>query len=139
MSLKVLICDTDERFVERASRFLNGHGHQVLVEPLPDDALYLAAHWKPNVLVLSSELADAQDDEFMAELQNLSPRPAVLLTGQLDRFDAAWRAWRRAGDELLLKPVLQGWELHQAILAALEAAPANRIAAQQPAQSAISA
>jgi CheY-like chemotaxis protein len=128
MSLKVLICDTDERFVERATQFLAGHGHQVMSEPMPGDALDLASHWKPNVLVLSSELADTQDDQFMSELQNMSPRPAVLLTGQLDRFDAAWRAWRRAGDELLLKPVLQGWELHQAILAAIEAAPANRAA-----------
>lgn len=131
MSLKVLICDTDERFVERATRFLISHGHQVLSEPLPADALFLAGRWKPNVLVLSSELADGQDDQFMTELHGLKPRPAVLLTGQLDRFDAAWRAWRRAGDELLLKPVLQGWELHEAILAAIEAAPADRAGALQ--------
>jgi two-component system, LytTR family, response regulator AlgR len=128
VSLKVLICDTDQRFVSRAERFLASHGHQVVTEQLPDTALELARSWKPDVLVLSSEAADQQADSFMHELRDLNPRPAILLTGQLDRFDAAWRAWRKGADELLLKPVLHAWEIHTAILAAIEAAPAKRSA-----------
>jgi DNA-binding response OmpR family regulator len=126
VSLKVLICDTDQRFVSRAERFLTGHGHQVVTEQLPDAALDLARSWSPDVLVLSSEVADRQDDDFMRDLRNISPRPAILLTGQLDRFDAAWRAWRKGADELLLKPVLHAWEIHTAILSAIEAAPTRK-------------
>ena len=129
MSLRVLICDTDQRFVTRAERFLTSHGHQVVTEQLPDTALDLARSWRPDVLVLSSEVVDRQSDEFMRELRGLSPRPAILLTGQLDRFDAAWRAWRKGGDELLLKPVLHAWEIYTSILSAIEAAPNRKDAA----------
>ena len=122
MSLRVLICDTDRRFVDRASKFLIGHGHQVMAEPLGDDAVELAARWRPDVVVLSSELADRQDDQFLERLGGGRSRPAVLLTGHLDRFDAAWRSWRKGGDELLLKPIIHAWELHTAIISAIEVA-----------------
>lgn len=126
MSLRVLLCDTDHRFVERASRFLAGHGHQVMSEPVAKDALEMARRWRPDVVVLSSELVDGPDSDWIEGLNALHPRPAVLLTGQLERFDAAWRAWRMGGDELLLKPVIHGWELHTAIVSALETTAARR-------------
>ena len=136
MSLKVLICDTDRRFVERASRFLISHGHQVMAEPFGADALELSARWRPDVVVLSSELADRQEGDFLPSLRNLCPRPAILLTGHLDRFDAAWRSWRKGGDELLLKPVIHAWELHTAIISAIEMAMPTREDSQQAAASA---
>ena len=122
MSLRVLICDTDRRFVERASHFLISHGHQVISEPLVEEAVDLVGHWKPDVLVLSSEAADQEQGDIFRRIHNSNPRPAILLTGQLDRFDAAWRAWRQGGDELLLKPVIHVWELHTAIISAIESA-----------------
>ncbi len=136
MSLKILICDTDYRFVERATRFLASHGHQVMSEAIPSEALDLTRRWRPDIIVLASESADREDDSFMRELQQVEPRPAILLTGQLDRFDAAWRAWRRGGDELLLKPVIHAWELHTAIISALELASPKRRAAEVTAASA---
>ena len=136
MSQRVLICDPDYRFVRRAERFLADHGHQVMSDPLPDSALDLAVRWRPDVVVLSSESADRQPDGFLQRIQDLDPRPAILLTGQLDRFDAAWRAWRRGGDELLLKPVIHAWELHTAIISAIEASRPRVKAARQAAASA---
>jgi len=136
VSLRVLICDTDQRFVERASHFLMSHGHQVMTEPIAEEAADLVAHWRPDVLVLSSEAADSDDGEVLRRIQDLNPRPAILLTGQLDRFDAAWRAWRQGGDELLLKPVIHVWELHAAIIAAIESATPNPAAEAQAAASA---
>ena len=105
-------------------------------DPLPDSALDLAVRWRPDVVVLSSESADRQPDGFLQRIQDLDPRPAILLTGQLDRFDAAWRAWRRGGDELLLKPVIHAWELHTAIISAIEASRPRVKAARQAAASA---
>jgi DNA-binding response OmpR family regulator len=98
------------------------HGHQVVSEPLTDEASDLVASWKPDVVVLSSEAADSDNGDILRKIQQHNPRPAILLTGQLDRFDAAWRAWRQGGDELLLKPVIHVWELHTAIIAAIESA-----------------
>ncbi|MFW6154589.1 MAG: hypothetical protein ACOC95_05175 [Planctomycetota bacterium] len=122
MSLKVLICDVDHRFVERATRFLGRHGHQVLNEPLVDEVYDVARRWRPDVLVLASEAVHTADGGLLRRVSQLPHRPAILLTGQLDRFDAAWRAWRQGGDELLLKPILHAWELHTAIVSAIECA-----------------
>lgn len=122
MSLKVLICDADRRFTDRAARFLTSHGHHVLVEALPTEAFDLAARWKPDVVVVSSESVAGENGEMLTDLRKIDPRPAVLLTGQLDRFDAAWQAWQRGADELLLKPVLQAWEIHTAIISAINRA-----------------
>ena len=55
MSLKVLICDADDRFVDRATDFLSRHGHQVLTEPLAEEVYGVVKSWRPDVLVLASE------------------------------------------------------------------------------------
>ena len=136
MSMRVLICDSDHRFVERASHFLSSHGHQVMSEPLAEEAYDLVDRWRPDVLVLSSEAADNDNGEILHKIQQLNPRPAILLTGQLDRFDAAWRAWRQGGDELLLKPVIHVWELHTAIIGAIESAMPKTVSEPQAAASA---
>ncbi|NLF29392.1 MAG: response regulator [Planctomycetes bacterium] len=122
MSLKVLICDADDRFVDRATDFLSRHGHQVLTEPLAEEVYGVVKSWRPDVLVLASEAVYPDGGVVLKRIGQLPHRPAVLLTGQLDRFDAAWRAWRQGGDELLLKPILHTWELHTAIISAIECA-----------------
>ena len=122
MSLKVLICDADHRFVESATGFLGRHGHQVLAEPLPDEVYDVVRRWRPDVLVMASESVYPDNGDILKRISQLPHRPAILLTGQLDRFDAAWRAWRQGGDELLLKPILHAWELHTAIVSAIECA-----------------
>lgn len=132
MSLKVLICDTDDLFVRKARSFLISHGHQVMSEPFLDECARLCDHWHPDVIIVSSETIEKDSDGSYDRIQALQPRPAVLLTGQLDRFESAWRAWRKGGDELLLKPIVQGWELHTAIIAAVESA-SGYLDQQQPA------
>lgn len=119
MSLKVLVCDADWRFVERATAYLEGHGHQVMTEALPSEALDLARRWRPDAVVLASESTEGDNGTILKELRLIDPSPAILLTGQLDHFDAAWRAWRKGGDELLLKPVLSATEIHTAIISAI--------------------
>jgi DNA-binding NtrC family response regulator len=130
MSLKVLICDSDEQFVLRAGKFLSGHGHQVMSEPFLSDVADLADHWKPDVLIISSDTIENDTEGHFDSITAMDKRPAVLLTGQLDRFESAWRAWRKGGDELLLKPIVQAWELHSAIVAALESATGKSAAIQ---------
>jgi DNA-binding response OmpR family regulator len=119
MSLKVLLCDTDWRFVDRATQYLSAHGHQVLAEAIPSEAMELSKRWKPDVVVLASESTEGHNDKILKQLKHLPNPPAILLTGQLDHFDAAWRAWRKGGDEVLLKPVINAAELHTAIIAAM--------------------
>ena len=117
MSMKVLIADPDWRFARQATGYLEAHAHLVVRHPSATDVLKRAEHWQPDLVILAAELAE---DGLLEEIQRLSPCPAILLTEHMDRYDRAWRAWQRGGDELLMKPVFWTAELHQAIVAALE-------------------
>jgi len=121
MSLKVLVVEPDWRFAQTATNYLESHAHHVVQESAAEAALERARHWMPDLVILAAELAEGG---LLAKLQRLPQRPAVLLTGWLDRYDVAWRAWQIGGDELLIKPVFHLGELHQAIVTALENAAA---------------
>jgi DNA-binding response OmpR family regulator len=135
MSMKVLIVEPDWRFAGMASTYLESHAHHVVQESRLDDALARAGHWRPDLVIVAAELAE---EGFLSLLQEAAPghRPAVLLTGWLDRYDIAWRAWQKGGDELLIKPVFTTDELHAAIVTALENAT---VGAAGPRRRAVSA
>ena len=122
MSMKVLIADPDWRFVRHASAFLESHAHLVVQATRGQQALEIARHWQPDLLIVSEELTPSG---ILEELQSLPARPAVLLVGWMDRYDRVWRAWQQGGDELLMKPVFKAKELHEAIVTALENAAAG--------------
>ncbi|MBS3733328.1 MAG: response regulator [Phycisphaerae bacterium] len=115
--MKVLIADPDGRFADQATRHLESHAHNVVHQPSPWAALERIDHWQPDLIIVSAELTASGILERIAALPS---RPAVLLTEQMDRYDRAWRAWQRGGDELLLKPLLHRDDLPDAILAAME-------------------
>ena len=116
MSMKVLIADPDWRFVRQASQYLETHAHLVVCEPRAREAQAHADHWRPDLVILAVESAE----KVLGSLYSLQPRPAVLLTGRMDRYDLAWKAWQKGGDELLMKPIFKAEELHDAIVTALE-------------------
>jgi len=122
MSMKVLIADNDWRFVSHVEEFLESHAHLVIRRNNAEQLLSCAEHWRPDLVILSAELAEKG---ALESLTALKPRPAVLLTEHMDRYDRAWRAWQIGGDELLMKPILRLLDLHEAIVAAMENAAAG--------------
>lgn len=122
MSMKVLVIDHDWRFAQQVSNYLEAHAHLVVHHTRVPEALAQAEHWKPDLVIVASELADG----LMEPLKALAPRPAILLTGNMARFDRAWRAWQSGGDELLMKPMFKAQELHDAIVTALENAATGK-------------
>ncbi len=137
MSLKVLIADPDWRFTQQASSFLESHAHLVIRESRPSRVRELTERWGPDLVIIASELVESEEDLFET-IYSVTPRPAVLLTGWLDRYDRIWRAWQKGGDELIIKPVLRSQELHEAIVTALENA-ATGVRRHPPAPAAVSA
>jgi DNA-binding response OmpR family regulator len=117
MSLKVLIADPDWRFARQAAAFLESHAHHVVREPRGDRAMELVRHWAPDLVIASEELSEAG---LLEALYAIPDRPAVLLVGWMDRYDKVWKAWQLGGDELLMKPVFDIADLHNAIVVALE-------------------
>ncbi|MDY6913774.1 MAG: response regulator [Planctomycetota bacterium] len=122
MSLKVLIADPDWRFAGQAGAYLESHAHHVVRESQIPAVLARAEHWHPDLIILAAELAE---NGLLESLSSLSPRPAILLTGWLDRYDRAWRAWQKGGDELMIKPIWRTSELNEAVATALENAAAG--------------
>jgi len=120
--MRVLIADPDWRFAERACSFLESHAHLVVVENRPAAALERAATWRPDLVILAAEFAQRG---MIESLVGMRPRPAILLTEHMARFDRAWRVWQKGGDELLLKPVFKIDELHEAVVVARENAAAG--------------
>ena len=115
--MKVLIADPDWRFAQQTSRLLESLAHLVVCQGQLDRAIDRAKHWKPDLVLLDAELANAG---LIDALHVMRPRPAILLTGWMDRYDLAWRAWQKGGDELLIKPVFKSEDILQAIVVARE-------------------
>ena len=115
--MRVLILAPDWRFARRAQSYLESLAHLVVVAPHAREAGQKVAHWQPDLVIVAAELCDSGVLENLHAAEN---PPAVLLTGWMDRYARVWRAWRRGGHELLMKPVFTTEELHQAIVTALE-------------------
>ena len=120
--MKVLIVDADRSFATHASEYLESRAHLVVHQTSTEDVLDQAEHWQPDLVIVAAELGQTG---IIEGLRQLNPRPAVLLTGWMDRSDLAWRAWQCGGDELLMKPLFNTGELHLAIVTALQRAAAT--------------
>jgi len=117
MSMKVLIADPDWHFSQQVSHYLELRAHLVVTESRQEQAAERVNHWRPDLAIVAAEMAD---DDLMKTLYALNPRPAVLLTGWMDRYALAWKAWQKGGDDLLIKPVFSTDDLHEAIVTAME-------------------
>lgn len=115
--MKVLIVDPDWHFARQAQDFLESHAHLVVHQGRAERTIQRVSHWQPDLVILASELGERG---LLKELYQLEQRPAVLLTGWLDRYDVAWRAWQIGGDELLIKPILDTRDIHVAVVTALK-------------------
>jgi CheY-like chemotaxis protein len=126
--MKIMIVDPDWCFLQQARGYLESRGHHTIYEPHAQSALERAGHWHPDALLVSAELEEVADGTLLERLAALRPRPALLLTAALERFDKAWRAWQHGGDEVLFKPMLNTSELNVALFNAMENAvcPARR-------------
>ncbi len=124
MSMKVLIADPDWRFTGQAASYLEAHAHLVVTETRPKEIRTHVEHWRPDLVILAAEVADKGVLTWLNTLEN---RPAVLLTGRMDRYSVAWKAWQKGGDELLMKPVFKSEEIHDAIVTAME----NRVSGRR--------
>lgn len=139
MSMRVLIVDPDWAFLQQARSYLESRGHHTVYEPDTEAVIERARHWRPDMVMLSAELDAACDGDLVRQLSLLQPRPAILLTATLDRFDKAWRAWQHGGDEVLFKPMLNTSELNVAIFSAMQNAICPREGTLEPASEALSA
>jgi len=115
--MKVFVLDPDWRFAQQARDYLEDRAHLVVHHSGADKALAKVEQWQPDLVIVAAELCA---NGLLSDLHNGSHRPAVLLTGWMERYDRVWRMWQEGGDELLMKPVFSTDDLHQGIVVALE-------------------
>ena len=115
--MKVLVLDPDWRFARQARDYLEARTHLVVHHSGADKARTKVEHWQPDLVIVAAELCD---DGLLSDLHCGSHRPAVLLTGWMERYDRVWQVWQEGGDELLMKPIFNTDDLHQGIVVALE-------------------
>jgi len=105
-TLRILVCDADREFVQAAERILGSEGHTIVAEADLCKAARLALKSTPDVVVLPSEFADDSNADLITELiHHLTPRPAILLTMRMARFDLARKAWQKGADGSLFSRV----------------------------------
>ena len=136
--MKILVVDSDWQFLRKTRDLLEPHGHHIVHEADPDQALRQSLKWCPDVIMVSTEYESCCDGALLSDFSRLRPRPAILLTSAMTDFDRAWRSWQRGGDDVLFKPLLHSSELHTAIMSARQNAlcPSRRPAARPLAMSA---
>jgi len=115
--MKVLVLDSDWRFAQQARDYLEARTHLVVHHTTSETAHDKVNNWQPDLVIVAADLCE---DGLLTALHSGSHRPAVLLTGWMDRYDRLWRMWQEGGDELLMKPVFNDEDLHQGIIVALE-------------------
>jgi len=120
--MKVLIADQDWHFAQQATEFLEYRANLVVHVIRAEEAIANVRHWQPDLAIVSAEMADSG---LFEAISAVTPAPAVVLTEHMSRFDRAWKAWQKGGDELLLKPILRGSDLTEAIVGAMQNAAAG--------------
>ena len=120
MSMKILIIDSDWRFVNHVREHLERFGHYVVHQPDAKKALQQVSKWRPDIIMVDCAIEACSNGDLLQVFGQLIPRPVVLLTSYMDDFQRAWRAWQHGGDELLFKPILHISELHTAIATAMK-------------------
>ncbi len=115
--MKVLVLDPDWRFAQQARDYLETHAHLVVHYTGSERAVDKVARWCPDLVIVAAELCE---NGLLGEIHSQTDRPAVLLTGWMERYDRMWRMWQEGGDELLMKPMFNIDDLHEGIVVALE-------------------
>jgi DNA-binding response OmpR family regulator len=121
--MRILIIDSDTRFAKKAAKYLESKAHLVVSLTGAENALRHAHQWEPELVIVAAELTE--NNSLLESIQAMPKRPGILLSEHMDRYDRAWRAWQRGGDELLMKPIFHAQELNEAIVAAMENASAS--------------
>ena len=104
--MKVLIIEPDWRFAQQATAYLESHAHLTVHETSAQCGLAKATHWQPDLVIAADVFAD---EGLLESLAGLADTPAVLLTGWMDRYDVAWRAWQMPLSSRWRQPNLPRW------------------------------
>lgn len=87
MTKKILIVDDENRILSLLKAYLEQQAFQVVTAQNGKDALYIARHEKPDLIVLDIMMPEMDGFEFMRQHRKERETPIILLTAKVDEDD----------------------------------------------------
>lgn len=84
---KILIVDDEKRILSLLKAYLEQQSFQVVTALNGKDALYIARHEKPDLIVLDIMMPEMDGFEFMRQHRKERETPIILLTAKVDEDD----------------------------------------------------
>ncbi|HEV7653063.1 MAG TPA: response regulator [Actinophytocola sp.] len=99
----VLVVDDEPQIIRALRINLSARGYDVLAAPDGTSALRVAAHGKPDVIVLDLGLPDIDGTAVLEQLRRWTTTPVIVLSARTDATDKV-RALDAGADDYVTKP-----------------------------------
>jgi DNA-binding response OmpR family regulator len=103
MAKKILVVDDKAELRTLLKSYLTQEGFDVVTANDGQEALYIARHEKPNLIILDLMMPEMGGDEFMRSYSRESDTPVVILTAKIDENDKVL-GLELGADDYITKP-----------------------------------
>ena len=107
MPTKVLVVDDDLDLTKMLDTTLTVHGFEVSTANTGPNAIEVAQHWEPDVIVLDLWMPDVDGWQVCREIRRFSQVPILTLSAVVDS-QGVMRALEKGANDYLVKPVPTG-------------------------------
>lgn len=87
MSKTILVIDDKASVVQLLREYLTEHGYRIVSAPNGREALYVARHEKPDLVLLDIMMPEMDGFEFMRLFRKERNTPVIMLTARLEETD----------------------------------------------------
>jgi len=87
MSKTILVIDDKVSVVRLLREYLTEHGYRIVSAPNGREALYVARHEKPDLILLDIMMPEMDGFEFMRTYRKERDTPVIMLTARLEETD----------------------------------------------------
>ena len=87
MAAKILVVDDEKRLVSLVEAYLKQEGYTVVTASNGQEALFLAHHEKPDLILLDIMMPEMDGYEFIQAHRRVADTPIILLTARVEEED----------------------------------------------------
>ena len=87
MTQTILVVDDEDKLRQMIRVYLEQEGYRVVEAPTGQDALYVARHEKPDLIILDLMMPEMSGYEFMRAFSKEAETPVIMLTAKVEDQD----------------------------------------------------
>lgn len=99
----IMVVDDEERLRSLLRAYLSQEGYRVLTASNGQEALHLARHEKPDLIILDIMMPEMDGYEFMRQYRAEADSPIIMLTARVEEADAV-AGLEMGADDYVTKP-----------------------------------